>query len=186
MRKSRGVSWEAVVRGLPYVLLLLHAVVWFRTAWLSEDAYISFRVVDNLLDGHGLRWNVADRTQVFTHPPWLFLLTPFAALTGEFYIAPLALSALCAAGALGLVWVATPAGGPRVLVLFALLLSRAYVDFSSSGLENPLTHLLLAAFCAALARQRSSPAQAGLIALLAGLALLNRLDLAPLLFPPLA
>jgi arabinofuranosyltransferase len=186
MRKRLGLTWETVLHGLPMVLLLLHAVVWFRTAWVSDDAYISFRVVDNLLEGYGLRWNVADRTQVFTHPLWLFLLVPFAALSGEFYFAPLALSALCAAGALGLAWIATPPGWPRILVLLALLVSRAYVDFSSSGLENPLTHLLLAAFCAALMRYERQPWQAACIAFLAALALLNRLDLAPLLLPALA
>lgn len=169
-----------------WILLLLHAVVWFRTAWIADDAYISFRVIDNLLGGHGLRWNVADRTQVFTHPLWLFLLAPFAALSGEFYFAPLLLSALCAAGALAAVCLATPPGGPRLVALAALLASRAYVDYSSSGLENPLTHLLLALFCAAVARVDGSPRRAGAAALAAGLLLLNRLDLAPLAAPGLA
>jgi hypothetical protein len=41
----------------PAVLLVLL----LRTAWVSEDAYISFRVVSNFLSGYGLRWNIADR-----------------------------------------------------------------------------------------------------------------------------
>lgn len=34
-------------------------VVW--RAWVCDDAYISFRVVDNALHGYGLRWNVDER-----------------------------------------------------------------------------------------------------------------------------
>ena len=50
--------------------LVAFAWVLLRTAWLCDDAYISFRVVENAVSGHGLRWNVADRVQVFTHPLW--------------------------------------------------------------------------------------------------------------------
>ena len=46
-----------------------------RTAWLSDDAYITFRTVDNALNGYGLRWNVADRVQSYTHPLWMFVMT---------------------------------------------------------------------------------------------------------------
>ena len=37
-----------------------------------------------------------------------------------------------------------------VLALSTLALSKAFVDYSTSGLENPLTHLLLAGFFLAL------------------------------------
>jgi len=36
------------------------ATVLVRTAWVSDDAYMTFRTVDNFVQGHGLRWNVAD------------------------------------------------------------------------------------------------------------------------------
>jgi hypothetical protein len=40
--------------------LLLVAVVLIRTAWICDDAYITFRTIDNFLHGFGLRWNVAE------------------------------------------------------------------------------------------------------------------------------
>ena len=42
---------------LAFFLLLI------RTAWLDDDAYITFRTVDNVLHGYGLRWNVLNRVQ---------------------------------------------------------------------------------------------------------------------------
>jgi len=29
-----------------------------RTAWLSDDSYITFRTADNFIHGYGLRWNI--------------------------------------------------------------------------------------------------------------------------------
>ena len=53
--------------------VLLVAVVLIRTAWICDDAYITFRTIDNFLHGFGLRWNVAERVQSFTHPLWLIV-----------------------------------------------------------------------------------------------------------------
>lgn len=29
-------------------------------AWACDDAYVTFRVIDNFIHGHGLRWNTAE------------------------------------------------------------------------------------------------------------------------------
>jgi len=68
----------------------------------------------------------------------------------------------------------------------ALCLSKACVDYSTSGLENPLTHLLLAAFLALYLHQPPSPRRAFWLALLAALTMLNRLDVGLLCLPALA
>ena len=41
-------------------------VVLVRSAWVSEDAYITLRTVDNFVNGYGLRWNVSERVQTYT------------------------------------------------------------------------------------------------------------------------
>ena len=51
-------SPRALAGGL---LLFVLAVVLVRCAWISDDAYISLRVVLNLLAGRGLVWNVGER-----------------------------------------------------------------------------------------------------------------------------
>ncbi|HEY1216644.1 MAG TPA: hypothetical protein VGE93_23715, partial [Bryobacteraceae bacterium] len=63
-----------------------------RTAWVSEDAYISFRVVSNFLSGHGLRWNIADRVQVYTDPLFVGLVTVVTWLIRDVYFAAVAVS----------------------------------------------------------------------------------------------
>jgi len=67
------------------LLLLLYAFVLIRTAWLSDDAYITLRTVSNLLQGYGPVWNVAERVQAYTHPLWMLSLAAAIGITGEFY-----------------------------------------------------------------------------------------------------
>lgn len=132
----------------PMVLLLLaglvSAFVLVRTAWLCEDAYITFRTIDNWVNGYGLRWNVDERVQVYTHPLWMLALSAVRLATGEFYYATLGLSLMLSLSALALLATGLAATTLQGLLAVVLLTgSRAFVDFSSSGLENPLTHLLL-------------------------------------------
>src|SRR5690242_5862898 len=48
-------------------------------AWTCDDAFITFRVVEQLLAGNGPVFNAGERVQVFTHPLWLFVLTAWRA-----------------------------------------------------------------------------------------------------------
>ena len=141
----------AVRNPMPRVLLalLLAAFAWafFASAWLADDAWITLRTIDQFLAGNGLRFNAAERVQAFTHPLWALLLAGAIGTTGEFYVTTLVVSGLCTAGALALL-VLGIARGPAsaALGVAVLLASKAFVDYSSSGLENPLLHLLLAGF----------------------------------------
>lgn len=169
------------------VLLVLFAVVAVRTSWISDDAYVSFRTVENLLSGDGATWNPFERVQAFTNPLWMFLVTCCSALTGEMFYTVHALSIATSAAAVWLL-LARVARGAAGLVLAGVLLvaSRAFVDYSSSGLENPLTHLLLVAFVERWVREGDrAPRRVLHLALLAGLAALNRHDTILLLAPAL-
>ena len=53
---------------LVIALLGLFAAALGATAWVSDDAFITFRVVDNALAGHGLVWNVGERVQAEHQP----------------------------------------------------------------------------------------------------------------------
>ena len=128
------------------LLIVFFLILLIRTAWISDDAYITFRTVDNFLNGYGLRWNVAERVQSYTHPLWMMLIAIAHAATGEPYYATLAISAILTAGSLiGLVAITdTPVAA--MLGLTLVLLSKAFLDYSTSGLENPLTHAVLVLF----------------------------------------
>jgi arabinofuranosyltransferase len=163
------------------------AISLIRTAWLSDDAYITFRTADNIIHGYGPVWNTAERVQTYTHPLWLALLTPAFAITREVYYTAIVLSmvvTLAAVAVLARRLAATPWN--LIVCLAALLSSKAFIDFSSSGLENPLTHLLLFVFVWRWWDEPDGVPRLRQLSLLAALCLLNRLDLAPLLAPAIA
>src|SRR5262245_20612451 len=54
--------------------LLLLTLGW-RQRWVSEDAFIDFRVIEHLVAGHGPVFNLGERVEAFTNPLWVALLT---------------------------------------------------------------------------------------------------------------
>jgi arabinofuranosyltransferase len=59
------------------ILISFFLIVLLRTAWVDEDAYITFRTISNFFAHQGLVYNVGERVQAFTHPLWLFLMSGF-------------------------------------------------------------------------------------------------------------
>lgn len=167
---------------LPWAALFVFGLVLVRTAWLCDDAYITFRTVYNFVNGYGLTWNVAERVQAYTHPLWMLFLSGFYALTGEMYFTPLLLSIVLAlAGAWLFAFKVARTRGGAVAGLCIWIGSRAYVDFSTGGLENPLAHLLLLLLFVALMHGW----RAWIVGLLCSGLLLLRTDLVLLLLPVL-
>jgi arabinofuranosyltransferase len=141
----------------PFAIACAALGAWILSrAWVADDAFITWRVIENLVAGHGLRWNTDERVQVFTHPLWALLQAPLFAATGSLPFASFALSALCLGLAGVLAWRA--AGPDRAVFLLALALplaaSRAFADHVVSGLESPLVALCTAAFAAQALRAR--------------------------------
>src|SRR5262245_52530567 len=81
-----------------------------------------------------------------------------------------------------LVWRAARSPAQAFLALTLMSLSRAYADYSTSGLENPLTHVLVAASFLA-ARRDSGPVLAFRVTGIAALLACNRMDTALLVLP---
>jgi arabinofuranosyltransferase len=180
LRSSRA-HLAAVVLALVGLLAVL-----VYNAWLCDDAYITFRTVDNLVSGHGLLWNAAERVQGFTHPLWMFLVAACYALFGDVYYTVIVLQLLIAVVCAALLVSLVARDRLRaVIALVALGLSKAFVDFSTSGLENGLSHLILIGFVVVLFRARGSFRSSAVLALLFSLALLSRMDNVLLLLPAL-
>lgn len=141
-------------RALPAVLLALAAalllVALVRTAWICDDAFITFRSVENLVQGHGARWNVDERVQTYTHPLWFLLLCGARTLTGELLLTSQWLGIALAFGAA--LWCAATTGGAAAAaaLLLAACASSTWLQSGTSGLEAPLVYALLAALGAAL------------------------------------
>jgi arabinofuranosyltransferase len=183
-----GASTPDLQRLLQTLAIAVFAIVVVRTAWLSDDAFITFRTVDNFVSGYGLRWNVAERVQTYTHPLWMLVVAAPYSITREAFFTPLAVSVGCSMLAVWLLLTRIAASTATAsIAASALIFSKAFVDYSTSGLENPLTHLLLVLFvlaeCRARSRPTGSPAASWLVC---GLLMLNRLDAGLLVLPALA
>ena len=54
--------------------ILFYATALLTNAWLCDDAYITYRSIDNFVSGYGPVWNSGERVQSYTHPLWFFVL----------------------------------------------------------------------------------------------------------------
>jgi arabinofuranosyltransferase len=161
-------------------LFVLFGYVFLANAWLGDDAYITFRVVWNFVNGYGLTFNPDERVQAFTHPLWMLTLAGAHALTREFFFT---VTAVCwatsvAAGAILVRWAGAPSRA--ALLVGWLLSSKALVDYTGSGLENPLSYLLVALFYTRYFRRPAAeppqPQELRWFTLVAALGFLNRPD----------
>src|SRR6185503_19260292 len=127
-RRVSSAAPRADARDSPFTLLLglmlaLFATLLVRSAWICDDAYITFRVIDNFWNGYGLRWNVIDRVQAYTHPLWLMLMSLVYGVTREAYYTSLALQiALSLAAAWALCFRIALSPAHALLSLWALVL----------------------------------------------------------------
>ena len=134
----RSARWWPAIAGLAFLLLVI------SRAWMSDDAFLTLRTLDNFVNGYGLRWNITERVQAFTHPLWALLLLGPYAVTREPYFTTLAMSV--ALTALSAIWIGlrfTTDAISGALALAVLTCSTFFVDYSTSGLENPLSHLII-------------------------------------------
>lgn len=172
----RAPAPHLVFAGICLVALLAAAL---RNAWLCDDAFITFRSVDNLLNGYGMVWNVGERVQAFTHPLWFFLLSAVGALTGNILLAAFVLGLVGTALAIVMIFGAGRFLPATVLLTTTILgLSVCFNTFATSGLENPLSHILLVGLFLSVLRLRdeASPRDAFWPALAFGLLYLSRPD----------
>ncbi len=192
--KSPDISPKnGIILTLLIVVLLICLV---KSAWIQDDAYITFRTVDNFVHGYGLTWNIEERVQAYTHPLWMFVITAAYLLTGEVYYTCIVVALLITVLAAVLLAFRLSAGPlTAVFAVTALVASKPFVDFSTSGLENPLSHLILILFFLVYFRlegdwwaERTSPKYDRFfwLALLAALAVLNRPDTILVYAPMLA
>ena len=161
--------------------LVIFTYVFLANAWIGDDAYITFRVVDNFINGYGLTFNPDERVQAYTHPLWMLVLSAAYAVTSDLFYTTLAISYGFCVLALAVVFKALNSVWRSALFLGLLLSSKAFVDYTSSGLEYPLSFFLLCVFyCRFLGLTRSAASVSSrdlvMFGALASLAFLNRSD----------
>lgn len=186
---------------LPSLILSACLLYYIRIiTWTHEDTNITLRVIDNAVNGYGLRWNPDERVQVFTHPLWALLLIPATFICKLFLPASPdlpAFQALYAAhGALSIlsitvmltvllhhfrrhpVWFAT-------LIILPLFSTAAFTDYASAGLENPLAFALMTLLVNSIYKS-PTPTVWFQRSLFATLLIMTRMDLIIILAPAFA
>lgn len=138
-------------RRLPSLALLVtppvvFAILGWSRRWNSDDAFINFRIIDNLVEGRGLVYNVGERVEGGTSPLWIGILS-LADVISPIRLEWLAVGLGLCLSVAGLVlaqrgarllWAANhrfvaPVGTALVAVL------SPFWDFATSGLETGLT-----------------------------------------------
>lgn len=128
-------------------VIIVFSIFYLFSAWVADDAYITFRTIENFHQGYGLRWNIIERVQTYTHPLWMFNLLLGKYIIDDLYSLVLILGYVYSLATLYLLFLITKKNIQIFsLILLLFLSSRAIIDFSSSGLENSLSYFLIALF----------------------------------------
>ena len=169
------------------ILVFSFFIILLRTAWICDDAYITMRSVDNFINGYGLTWNPGVRVQTYTHPLWMILLSMVYFISHHAYGSLMLLSVLFSIGTVIMVLLQKQDEFTMFIGWSALVLSNAFIDYSTSGLENPLSHFLLVVFAILYLKGKSQTDSRWLlgISFLMGLIVFNRMDMILIIFPAL-
>ena len=124
--------------------VLLIAIVVIRVAWVSDDALITLRTALNITHNWGPGFNATESVQAYTHPLWFLLWVWVGSWTNQWMLGIIALSVIFVIIATSLLVARTTSLARLIIVVAFLLMSNAFIDFTTSGLENPLAYASLA------------------------------------------
>lgn len=164
---SRSGSTALTWAGTLAVAGTLGLAAWLRR-WTTDDAFINYRIVDQIFAGNGPVFNGGERVEAATSPLWLAVLTlgnlvlplplEWVAIAISIPLAMVGISAMCIAATRlladparpdGTIWV--PAGA---LVLVAV---TVVWDFTTGGLETSMNLAWIGAVAIILARAVDDP-----------------------------
>ncbi|MFC2132051.1 hypothetical protein ACFLSQ_11515 [Bacteroidota bacterium] len=169
-----------------YALIILFVYVFIVNAWVGDDAYITFRTVDNFINGYGLTWNTGERVQAYTHPLWMFIHSFFYFISGNIYYTTIFLSFVFSFAAIYLfIFKIADNKLNAIAGTVTLIMSKIFIDYTSSGLENPLTYFLIIIFLIFYLKDGKAKDKIFKLSLITALAMLNRMDTVLLFLPGL-
>ena len=122
-RIAFGLTVAAIAIGL------LHA---WTLRWTSDDAFITFRYIDQWLAGHGLVYNPGERVEGYTHPLWLCMIAGLRLLGADPVRASWALGLLSYLGLLALL------GRRYPVTALVLAVHGEMAIWATGGLETSL------------------------------------------------
>lgn len=179
--------WMTIVR---VIAILVLGGMMVRLAWLGDDALITLRAALNVTHGWGAGFNATESVQAYTHPLWFLVWAGIGSLTGEWILTILLAGVLFSLGAVALVLWSARSRAVIVAAALAFAFSDAFMEYTTSGLENPLAWLLIGAFVILVSKAMTAAPGSALtvgrsilIGLLAAAIVLTRFDLALIVAP---
>lgn len=162
-KRKRRLLWLALtaIIAVPFLLSVFAAF-----DFIKDDAYISFRYAQNVVNGNGLVFNAGERLEGITNFLWTLLMVPFEALGWDLFQVSEVLGILMS---LGFIYFMTRitvrfAGGEKHLAWLWggvwIATSSSLGLWSTSGLEQPLAMLLPVASAWYLWRSWNDPVPA--------------------------
>ena len=148
MERARKLAPYSTVAAL--LLLALGTFLIVQNAWISEDAFITMRYVDNFVSGRGMVYNLEERVEGYSHVLWFYLVSflhwlgipiPAAVILPGILFSFLFLYILL----FKISFAPAENGAPPFNFAAAILIGvSAFIDFGTSGLETSLSYFLLA------------------------------------------
>ena len=75
---SQTGSGNSLIYGFLIALSLAFIIICLNNKFIQDDAYISFRYVQNFVDGNGLVFNIGEKVEGYTNLLWVLILSMFA------------------------------------------------------------------------------------------------------------
>lgn len=167
------------------VLAGMLALAW-HNRFVQDDAFISYRYAQNLVDGHGLTWNVGEKPiEGYTNFLWVLLIAVGLKAGFSATATATAWGMLCYAFALWAIWRVSLRlfqGGVWSSLAVVLLCGTNYTFscYATGGLETVLQMMLLWVSLAMVITLEDNPRplRYGVLSTLLALGLMTRLDFA--------
>lgn len=128
--------------------MALFAYLLLHIAWLSDSALITYKTIVQSHHSGVIGINGIDRVMTFSHPLWYGLLHIMHAIQLNLYHATWTLSLLLTITALTILFYPNKKKSyyPWVVPLIVLACAKSFTEYAISGLEYPLSYLLMAIF----------------------------------------
>ncbi len=144
---NKMLSSQPIYKKIALVLSFLLVLRILQYSWVTDDAFIGFRSVMNLIAGNGPVYNIGERVNSFTSPLWFLILSILGSLGLNLYFASIVMgltfSILLVLTLFKINQIINGEYDYKLpLAILTLISSEAYVSFGTSGLETSLSYLL--------------------------------------------
>ncbi len=169
-----------------YVLTAVFALAVFSAAWICDDAFHSFIMAQNLIDGNGFVYNIGYRVNASTCPFFTLLTALGYLLIHDMYLTGVVLGTVFSFLTLFvLLKKICKSDFERVVLTACLLSSYSFMCFTTSGLENSALYFLVAVISVIYLKATEMPLRtlfmlAVLLSCLLGIRMDNILIVAPM------